>query len=234
MRFNVGDRVKVKRYEDMKKDYPGDDVIDNVTFVDDMHKYCGKSAIISEVREPNIYRINICNFAFSDGMLESLDYKAYFCSINDENGVVLEYRGKRRKFMIDDICSHMKDVHDFDDIITEWISDMKYDIDLQIEQEESNRIKVGDIVRVTPETEVCPEAVDWVKENVSGKEFMLAFGRYDMSYFWDIGNFPSCNLRYKVVAMDDHKAYIMAINDKNRAYVVDVNGLYKAEGQYEV
>ena len=153
MRFKVGDRVKVKRYVDMKKDDLESNVIGGVVFVDDMHECCGKSATITHVCESDsAYFVDICNYHFSDEMLEPIDYKAYFDVVDGEYVVIMEYRGERRKFSMYGFCKLKINIDEFESVTNEWIDAVKDTIDSKKIEEESKRIKVGDIVRIDPET----------------------------------------------------------------------------------
>lgn len=83
MRYKVGDKVRVRQWDDMVKEfgYDGVDIyIDKYYFVEEMKQYCGKTY---EVCDKNSFRYNlktenkVLDWGFTDGMLEDVSLLSY-------------------------------------------------------------------------------------------------------------------------------------------------------------
>ena len=83
MRYKVGDKVRVRQWDDMVKEfgYDGVDIyIDKYYFVEEMKQYCGKTY---EVCDKNSFRYNlktenkVLDWGFTDGMLEDVSSLSY-------------------------------------------------------------------------------------------------------------------------------------------------------------
>lgn len=86
MKFKVGDRVRVRKWEDMANDYrtflKGESIVDavneRVEFAKYMEKFCELPAIVREVKSPdeiNLYFIGDTTpeqYYFSEWMLEDM------------------------------------------------------------------------------------------------------------------------------------------------------------------
>ncbi|MGN0553050.1 MAG: hypothetical protein ACI4I1_06675 [Oscillospiraceae bacterium] len=76
MKYKVGDKVRVRQWEDMKKEYGIDrdgDIATRPSFVRRMRKYCGKVLEIKEV-EGDIYKLDDIGWDFSEKMFEPVCY----------------------------------------------------------------------------------------------------------------------------------------------------------------
>jgi hypothetical protein len=72
MKYKVGDKVKVKEWEDLKLEYKADEdgYIDvGVGFVDDMREFCGKELEIKKIRKHG-YSCLLNEWAWEDWMFE--------------------------------------------------------------------------------------------------------------------------------------------------------------------
>lgn len=83
MRYKVGDKVRVRQWDDMVKEfgYDGVDIyIDNYYFVEEMKQYCGKTY---EVCNADWFCYNlkteneVLDWSFTDGMLEDVNSLSY-------------------------------------------------------------------------------------------------------------------------------------------------------------
>ena len=100
MKFNVGDKVHVKLWDEMlgdervREDHRGNlfeaDKPGN-SFVKDMKRYCGSAAVVEEVTEDGGYYLRFKNdeiplYLFRDWMLKEADgsVKVFFVSGGDE------------------------------------------------------------------------------------------------------------------------------------------------------
>lgn len=86
MKYKVGDKVRVKSkewFEEMKKE-SSLVIINGLSFLEEMAKFCGKEAIITYCcNEDGTYRLDIDNlYWFNDGMLED--------SYNPEKSIISE------------------------------------------------------------------------------------------------------------------------------------------------
>lgn len=101
MKFKVGDKVKVKSLEEIKKlpyhkmdgkniygkcedtDKFGNVITAHNSFIKEMYKYCGKEFIIEEAAENCNYRLkNVINWSFIACWLEQAPY--YVETFNEE------------------------------------------------------------------------------------------------------------------------------------------------------
>lgn len=94
MKYKVGDKVRVRQWNDMVKEFGYDGVniyIDEYYFVEEMKQYCGKTY---EVCDTNSFRCilktenEVLNWFFTDGMLEdvsSLQIHADSLTLETEN-----------------------------------------------------------------------------------------------------------------------------------------------------
>lgn len=72
-KYKVGDKVKIRKWEDMKKEYgvnSSGSILCEARFVSGMGKYCGKILEISEVKADGTYRMKTGTWNFSSDMFE--------------------------------------------------------------------------------------------------------------------------------------------------------------------
>ena len=73
MKYKVGDKVKVREWDDMVEEFgtdEDDDIDCNLCFVKDMKEYCGKEMTISRVLTINyVLEEDEGEFAWTDDML---------------------------------------------------------------------------------------------------------------------------------------------------------------------
>lgn len=84
MKYKIGDKVRVKQWEDMAKEggiFQGDINLGGICFVDDMKSLCGTEVTISKVLNER-YGVEECNWVFSDEMFEPVE-KYPMMSSND-------------------------------------------------------------------------------------------------------------------------------------------------------
>lgn len=76
MGYKVGDKIKIKEWDDMEKEFGLDfygDIKCKCTFVKNMKKYCGKTLEISEITLSGNYIVEESFFTFSDDMIVKED-----------------------------------------------------------------------------------------------------------------------------------------------------------------
>jgi len=95
MKYKVGDKVRIKTWKEMEKEYggvdsQGDMVLTGGTFVINMKKYCGKIMTILRVRYDGKYRMKEDNgdWGWTDKMIKGLATKRaiFYCKRVMENG----------------------------------------------------------------------------------------------------------------------------------------------------
>jgi hypothetical protein len=80
MKFNVGDKVLVRNWEDMEKQFglseDGNIKTNKIKFTPDMREFCGKSVIIAKIHRDKYYLIEegTIKFKFTDDMLDVAEY----------------------------------------------------------------------------------------------------------------------------------------------------------------
>ena len=92
MKFEVGDKVQVREWDDMKKEF-GVDSDDNINtpdwcFIDEMRGFCGKTYIISQIRTKGYYLSGCGDYIFTDEML--IQYE--FTESDLKTGMIVETR----------------------------------------------------------------------------------------------------------------------------------------------
>ena len=191
-RYKVGDKVRVREWDDMLKECGGNDhaISCACIFVDCMQPLCGKVFTVTDVRTDFSYRLDgeARNWAFSDDMLyPAITYREYmkenypdFVSETNvggvqgcPNGVGLSdlVEGKQCYFFItEDYCRECWD---------QYMTEAEYKKYVLKEEEKEMDYKVGDIVKVVKAerseyTAWVPEmneyvgragAVKWLKED---------------------------------------------------------------------
>lgn len=92
MKFKVGDKVKVREWDDMKKEFGVDSLgnidISNCCFIYAMKKFCGKTYIISQIRSKGYYLSDCGDYIFADETL--IQYE--FTESDLKTGMIVETR----------------------------------------------------------------------------------------------------------------------------------------------
>ena len=92
MKYKVGDKVKVRSWEDMEKerglDFDGDIKIGDIGFVRDMKEYCGKELTISAVYSSFYHTLEGGSWAYTDEMFEDAPEAATVILYKKDNTVV--------------------------------------------------------------------------------------------------------------------------------------------------
>ena len=97
MKFEVGDKVQVREWDDMKKEF-GVDSGGNINtpdwcFIDEMIKFCGKTYIISQIRTNGYYLSGCGDYIFTDEMLIQYEFTEYEFTESDlKTGMIVETR----------------------------------------------------------------------------------------------------------------------------------------------
>lgn len=100
MRFKVGDKVRVREWDDMEKEFginaDGDIETTSLPFYREMKMYCGSTLTVCEVGG-NFYKTDESKYLFSDDVV----YYADFTKDDLEEMMICELRGGERLFWID-------------------------------------------------------------------------------------------------------------------------------------
>lgn len=94
-RYKVGDKVIVREWEDMEKEFGLDsngDIKCELLFLSGMKKYCGKELTISRQTMDGLYRTAECGYSFSDDML----LPTTFYKEDMKDGFVIKTRNGKR------------------------------------------------------------------------------------------------------------------------------------------
>lgn len=103
MKYKIGDRVRVRQWDEMEKEFgldPKGDISCDLIFVKDMREYCGKVFTVRNAFS-QIYHLDGCetNFGFwwgfSDDMLEPVDNKKIVITTDGKTTLARLYEGKK-------------------------------------------------------------------------------------------------------------------------------------------
>lgn len=88
MKYKVGDKVRVRSWEDMKKEFGVTDagripISKDVTFVPLMRPYCGKELVISSV-DKDCYKVKGLAWYWVDEMFESINHTIVIYAKNNQ------------------------------------------------------------------------------------------------------------------------------------------------------
>lgn len=119
MKYKIGDKVRVREWDDMANEYgmsdDGDILTPNFHFIESMKKFCGMPVVIVECDEDeNYYSIleDVTDCAFTDEMLvpvdESVDEKIHYTYCGDWQ--ILECNGF-------ETSGHSISAHDWCDLL---------------------------------------------------------------------------------------------------------------------
>ena len=99
MKYKVGDKVRVRQWEDLKSQYKTDEYGEinvGVIFVEDMKEFCGKELVIRQVWS-DTYSCHGNNFLWQDWMFEDvetktirIDEKREVKEVRDHESVILQ------------------------------------------------------------------------------------------------------------------------------------------------
>ena len=92
MKYKVGDKVKIRSWEDMEKEFgldsDGDIKNGDTNFVRDMEHYCGKELTISEVYSSFYHTFEGGDWAYTDNMFEDVSETTTVILYKKDNTVV--------------------------------------------------------------------------------------------------------------------------------------------------
>ena len=103
--LKVGDKVRIKEWDDMVEEYGLDtegDIMVKCSFVQSMSKFCGEVVTISKVVEDDLYEIeeDDTGYMFSTDMFKSIEDDSTFLYPELKNGQVVKLRGRDKPFII--------------------------------------------------------------------------------------------------------------------------------------
>ena len=110
MKYKVGDKVRVKKWEDLKSEYEVDEdgyICHGVVFNDEMREYCGKELVIGYVGMDE-YLCHGNNWLWQDWMFEDvdeykkIDHESTIINLNDLNTTKSRQIERLMKFIAKD------------------------------------------------------------------------------------------------------------------------------------
>ena len=105
MKYKVGDKVKIRSWEDMEKEFgldsDGDIKTGDIDFVRGMEHYCGKELTISEVYSSFYHTFEGGDWAYADNMFEDVSETTTVILYKKDNTVVaLDKKTKKEGIVI--------------------------------------------------------------------------------------------------------------------------------------
>lgn len=175
-KFKVGDKVRVREWDDMKKEFGGDGLIIpcRCSFVGDMKELCGKVFYVKKVRTEFSYNLDVKGsvWSFSDDMLyPAITYREYMQenypdAVSETN--VGGVRGCPNEVGLSDSvkgerCLHFTTEGRCRECWDQYMTEAEYKkYVLKEEDKEEMDYKVGDIVKVVKAER--SECTPWVLE----------------------------------------------------------------------
>lgn len=137
MIFKVGDRVRIKSWEQMEKEF-GKDCFESINciprFIEDMKHLCGKTATIDEICN---YNIKLKDWSgdsdgpywfFSMDMIELVDTSKFTKSDLQEGDIVTDREGNKSIFLDDELYGTTIDLDGLTDELKDDKDYSEYDI----------------------------------------------------------------------------------------------------------
>lgn len=166
MEFKVGDRVRIKSWEQMEKEF-GKDCFESINciprFIEDMKHLCGKTATIDEICN---YNIKLKDWSgdsdgpywfFSMDMIELVDTSKLSKSDLQEGDIVTDREGNKSIFLDDELYGTTIDLDGLTDELKDDKDYSEYDIvkvERPIKLETVFERKEPEVIEMTM-TELC-------------------------------------------------------------------------------
>ena len=109
MKYKIGDKVKVKKWEDLELEYEVDeygDICHGAMFIQEMKEYCGKELVIEQVWNDR-YSCHGISYLWQDWMFEDvetkqIDHESTIINLNDLNTTKSRQIERLMKFIAKD------------------------------------------------------------------------------------------------------------------------------------